>query len=80
MKDKNLPNNYHMMSLEDLTEEANKMIEEEIVVSGMIPKINTCIDAVNNGVRGVVIIDGRKPHSILFEIFSDKGAGTLIRK
>tara|TARA_B110001452_G_scaffold167892_1_gene140289 strand:+ start:9725 stop:10594 length:870 start_codon:yes stop_codon:yes gene_type:complete len=62
------------------SKEANKMIEEEIVVSGMIPKINTCIDAVNNGVRGVVIIDGRKPHSILFEIFSDKGAGTLIRK
>jgi acetylglutamate kinase len=60
--------------------EANKMIKEEIIVSGMIPKINTCIDAVNNGVKGVVIIDGRKPHSILYEIFSDKGAGTLIRK
>ncbi|MDC0472888.1 acetylglutamate kinase [Pelagibacteraceae bacterium] len=60
--------------------EANKMIKDEIIVSGMIPKINTCIDAVNNGVRGVVIIDGRKPHSILYEIFSDKGAGTLIRK
>ena len=60
--------------------EANKMIEEKIIISGMIPKINTCIDAVNNGVRGVVIIDGRKPHSILHEIFSDKGAGTLIRK
>ena len=61
-------------------EEANKMIKEEIIISGMIPKINTCIDAVSNGVRGVVIIDGRKPHSILHEIFSDKGAGTLIRK
>ena len=60
--------------------EANKMIDEEIIISGMIPKINTCIDAVNNGVKGVVIIDGRKPHSILYEIFSDKGAGTLIRK
>ena len=46
----------------------------------MIPKINTCIDAVNNGVRGVVIIDGRKPHSILYEIFSDKGAGTSNKK
>ena len=46
----------------------------------MIPKIRTCINAVNNKVRGVVIIDGRKPHSILFELFSDKGAGTLIRK
>jgi acetylglutamate kinase len=46
----------------------------------MIPKIRTCIKAVNDGVRGVVIIDGRRPHSILFELFSDKGAGTLIRK
>ena len=36
--------------------------------------------AISNGVRGVVIVDGRKPHSILFELFSDKGAGTLIRK
>ena len=59
---------------------AKKMIKEEIIKGGMIPKINTCIDAVNNGVRGVVIIDGRKPHSILFELFTDKGSGTLIRK
>ena len=59
---------------------AKKMINEEIIKGGMIPKINTCIDAVNNGVKGVVIIDGRKPHSILFELFSDKGSGTLIRK
>ena len=59
---------------------AKKMINEEIIKGGMIPKINTCIDAVNNGVRGVVIIDGRKPHSILFELFTDKGSGTLIRK
>ena len=62
------------------TAEANRMIDEKIIVSGMIPKINTCIDAVKNGVRGVVIIDGRKKHSILYEIFSDKGAGTLIRQ
>jgi len=46
----------------------------------MIPKIRTCINAVNNNVKGVVIIDGRRPHSILFELFSDHGAGTLIRK
>ena len=59
---------------------AKKMIGEEVIKGGMIPKINTCIDAINNGVRGVVIIDGRKPHSILFELFSDKGAGTLVRK
>tara|TARA_B100000029_G_scaffold33902_1_gene32032 strand:+ start:471 stop:1319 length:849 start_codon:yes stop_codon:yes gene_type:complete len=62
------------------SEAADNMIKNESISGGMIPKINTCIDAVNNGVTGVVIVDGRKPHSILFEIFSDKGAGTLIRK
>jgi len=67
--------------IEEVTSsEILKMIEDEIITGGMIPKINTCLDAVNNGVTGVVIVDGRKPHSILFEIFSDKGAGTLIRK
>ena len=57
-----------------------QMIENQIITEGMIPKINTCLDAVNNGVTAVGIIDGRKQHSILFEIFSDKGSGTLIRK
>ena len=60
--------------------EAEKLIYNQTVHGGMIPKIRTCINAVNNNVRGVVIIDGRKPHSILFELFSDKGSGTLIRK
>ena len=59
---------------------AKEMIKDGTIIGGMIPKINTCLDAVNNGVTGVVIVDGRKPHSILFELFSDKGAGTLIRK
>ena len=59
---------------------ALKMLKDGDISGGMIPKINTCLDAVNNGVTGVVIVDGRKPHSILFELFSDKGAGTLIRK
>ena len=59
---------------------ANDMLKKKIISGGMIPKIKTCLDAVNNGVTGVVIVDGRKQHSILFEIFSDKGAGTLIRK
>jgi len=62
------------------TKEAKELINNEIIHGGMIPKVKTCIDAINNGVRAVVIIDGRKPHSILFELFSDKGAGTLIRK
>ena len=60
--------------------EAEKLIYNQTIHGGMIPKIRTCINAVNNNVRGVVIIDGRKPHSILFELFSDQGAGTLIRK
>ena len=60
--------------------EVLKMIENNIITEGMIPKINTCLDAVKNGVAAVGIIDGRKQHSILFEIFSDKGSGTLIRK
>ena len=62
------------------SKEVLEMIKEEIITEGMIPKINTCLDAVNNGVTAVGIIDGRKKHSILFEIFSDKGSGTLIRK
>ena len=62
------------------TMQAKELINNQIIHGGMIPKVKTCIDAINNGVRAVVIIDGRKPHSILFELFSDKGAGTLIRK
>ena len=57
-----------------------EMIKNETITEGMIPKINTCLDAVSNGVTAVGIIDGREKHSILFEIFSDKGSGTLIRK
>ena len=59
---------------------AEELINNGTINGGMIPKMRTCINAVENGVRGVVIIDGRKPHSILFELFSDQGAGTLIRK
>ena len=47
------------------------MIKWKLIHGGMIPKIKHCLDAVENGVRGVVIMDGRKPHSILNEIFSD---------
>ena len=56
------------------------LIKWKVVQGGMIPKIQNCVDAVENGVRGVVILDGRKLHSILYEIFSDLGSGTLIRK
>ena len=60
--------------------EISEMINNKTITEGMIPKINTCLDAVDNGVTAVGIIDGRKKHSILFELFSDKGSGTLIRK
>ena len=67
--------------IEEITSsEILEMINNRIITEGMIPKINTCLDAVMNGVTGVGIIDGRKKHSILFELFSDQGAGTLIRK
>ena len=56
------------------------LIESDTVTGGMIPKINNCLDVASNGVKGVVIIDGRKNHSILFELLSDMGSGTLIRK
>ena len=74
-----LDNNDKLIS-EINTMQAKELINNEVIHGGMIPKVKTCIDAINNGVRAVVIIDGRKPHSILFELFSDKGAGTLIRK
>tara|TARA_B100001248_G_C27351902_1_gene441779 strand:- start:383 stop:1249 length:867 start_codon:yes stop_codon:yes gene_type:complete len=61
------------------SEKTLELIKDQTISGGMIPKINTCLDAVSNGVRGVVIMDGREPHSILNEIFSDTGAGTLIR-
>ena len=57
-----------------------EMIKNETITEGMIPKINACLDAINNGVAAVGIINGTKKHSCLWEIFSDKGAGTLIRK
>ena len=56
------------------------LINDEVVTGGMLPKINNCLDVACNGVKGVVIIDGRKNHSILFELLSDKGSGTLIRQ
>ena len=62
------------------TSKANKLIDQEVISGGMIPKINNCLDVASNGVKGVVIIDGRKNHSLLFELLSDKGSGTLIRE
>ena len=61
------------------TSEINELIRNETVSGGMIPKIKNCLDVASNGVKGVCIIDGRLNHSILFELLSDKGSGTLIR-
>ena len=60
--------------------EAKKLIDQETISGGMIPKINNCLDVAKNGVKAVCIIDGRKNHSLLFELLSDKGSGTLIRE
>ena len=62
------------------SQKAKELIDQEVISGGMIPKINNCLDVASNGVKGVVIIDGRKNHSILFELLSDKGSGTLIRQ
>tara|TARA_B100000900_G_scaffold4702_1_gene3956 strand:+ start:177 stop:1043 length:867 start_codon:yes stop_codon:yes gene_type:complete len=61
------------------TDKVNELIEKQIISGGMIPKIKNSLDVANNGVKGVCIIDGRLNHSILFELLSDKGSGTLIR-
>jgi acetylglutamate kinase len=62
------------------SQKAKELIDQEVISGGMIPKINNCLNVASNGVKGVVIIDGRKNHSLLFELLSDKGSGTLIRE
>ena len=66
--------------LEDISADvARRLIREEVIKGGMIPKIETCLDAVEAGVEAAVILDGRVPHAILLEIFTERGDGTLIR-
>ena len=60
--------------------EARRLIAEGTIYGGMIPKVETCLEAVEAGVEAAVIIDGRKPHAILVELLSSAGAGTMIRK
>ena len=62
------------------SQKAKRLIDQGVISGGMMPKINNCLDVASNGVKGVVIIDGRKNHSLLFELLSDKGSGTLIRE
>jgi acetylglutamate kinase len=59
-------------------EQAAELIENGTISGGMIPKIQTCIDAIKGGVEAVVVLDGRVPHALLLELFTDQGAGTLI--
>ena len=67
--------------MQELTIADCKALQEEGTLSGgMIPKIETCIDAVNKGVEGAVIINGRVPHGVLLELFTEHGYGTLIRR
>ena len=58
--------------------EAKKLFDEGVISGGMIPKVDCCIEALNRGVRNVVIMDGRVPHSILMEILTNEGAGTMM--
>lgn len=67
--------------IEELTpEEARALIEDGTISKGMIPKVETCIDAVERGVEAAVILDGRIAHVILIELFTEHGAGTIIRR
>ena len=59
-------------------EEARKLYDSGVISGGMIPKVDCCIDAIEHGVDNVVIMDGRIPHSILMELLTDEGAGTMV--
>jgi acetylglutamate kinase len=59
-------------------DEARRLIADGTISGGMIPKVETCIDALERGVEGVVILDGKVPHAVLLELFTELGAGTLI--
>ena len=58
--------------------QAVKLFEEQVISGGMIPKVECCIDAIHMGVKKVIIMDGRVPHSILMELLTDEGAGTMV--
>ena len=62
------------------TSEARKLFDEGVISGGMIPKVNCCLEAIEKGVENVIIMDGTIPHSILMEILTDEGAGTMVTK
>ena len=59
--------------------EAQELREQGIISGGMIPKVECCIEALREGVKNVTILDGRIPHSILMELLTDEGAGTMVK-
>ena len=61
-------------------DEAKGLYDEGIISGGMIPKVDCCIEAINEGVSNVVIMDGRVPHAILMELLTDEGAGTMVTR
>ena len=77
LKDRNDPTT---LIREMTISEAVKLFEENVIAGGMIPKVECCIDAIHRGVERVIIMDGRVPHSILMEILTDEGAGTMVVK
>ena len=60
--------------------DARRLIADGTIAGGMIPKVETCIYALEHGVEGVVILDGQVPHAVLLELLTDHGAGTLIHR
>jgi acetylglutamate kinase len=71
----------HGKLLQELTiEEARRLIRDGIITGGMIPKIEGCIEVVEAGVEAVVVIDGRVPHCVLLELFTEHGVGTLVTR
>jgi acetylglutamate kinase len=60
--------------------EAKALYADGVISGGMIPKVDCCIEAIDRGVKNVIIMDGRVPHSILMEILTDEGAGTMVSK
>ena len=62
------------------TQEVPELVEQGIITGGMIPKMECCVDAIHGGVERVHILDGRIPHSILIELLSDRGIGTMLKR
>ncbi len=75
LRDKNDPNT---LIPEVKVSDAKKLYEDGVISGGMIPKVECCIEAIREGVQNVIIMDGRVPHSILMELLTDEGAGTMV--